>query len=171
MKPYIEYKGKTYEFEANFKLQKEFRKEYQKAIKEKSSSLIDEDVINELCELKDEAEKLKETINSQKINEEEQNKLLVKIISKYPSAKKLIEQDNEDELEEINEKYVRLMFEHKYPQEVKIFDEIIEQITEDNGINYVIQLFSSIIKTVFMSVVEETPHQKHSFIWETNKKN
>ena len=30
MKPYIEYKGKTYEFEANFKLQKEFRKEYRK---------------------------------------------------------------------------------------------------------------------------------------------
>ena len=170
MKPYIEYKGKTYEFEANFNLQKQFRKEYQKAIKEKSSSFIDEEVINELCELKDEAEKLKETINSQKINEEEQNKLLVKIISKYPSAKKLIEQDNEDELEEINEKYVRLMFEHKYPQEVKIFDEIIEQITEDNGINYVIQLFSSIVKTVFMSVVEEAPHQKHSFIWE-NKKN
>ena len=33
-KEYIEYKGKTYEFEANFKLQKEFRKEYQKAIKD-----------------------------------------------------------------------------------------------------------------------------------------
>ena len=46
-----------------------------------------------------------------------------------------------------------------------------EQITEDNGINYVIQLFSSIVKTVFMSVVEEAPHQKHSFIWETSKKN
>ena len=56
-------------------------------------------------------------------------------------------------------------------EQKKVFDEIIEQITEDNGINYVIQLFSSIVKTVFMSVVEEAPHQKHSFIWETNKKN
>ena len=41
MKPFIEYKGKTYEFEANFSLQKAFKKEYDKLMNSRKNNLTD----------------------------------------------------------------------------------------------------------------------------------
>ena len=183
MKPYIEYKGKTYEFEANFELQKNFKKEYRKLLSNKKSNLMsafenDEYNMNEIAVVQKEMEELKKELDSKHLPKEETEKLIeqktFEILSKYPKVLKLLTNDNDSNLEnseELNEKYCRLMFERKYQNEKEIFDEMINEICIDKGIEYVEQLFSSIIETVFTSVVREAPLQKHSFAWETNKAN
>lgn len=186
MKPFIEYKGKTYEFEANFSLQKAYKKEYDKLMNSRKNNLTDKLVdydINDLTEAQKELTdlknkydiKIKNNGNSEELNKELEKESIA-ILSKHPQALKLINSTSDnvgDEINELNEKYCRLMFEYKYPQENKehIFDNFIDDVCKDKGIDYVIQLFSAIIKAVFTSVVEGTPQQKHSFAWEMEKAN
>lgn len=170
MKPYIEYKGKTYEFESNFTLQKQFRKEYKNLSKKNKNNLISDFDLSELNKLQKELKLCKE--EAKDLGNDEQEEKLLELLSKYPSATKILENDTEeDDFEELSEKYVRQMFEQKYPNEKEVFDEIVDEITKDKGIEYVISLFVSIVKTVFMNVVEAAPRQKTSFDWEQEKTN
>lgn len=186
MKPFIEYKGKTYEFEANFSLQKAFKKEYDKLMNSRKNNITDKlteydfndltEAQKELTELKNKYEfKIKNNENSEELNKELE-KESIEILSKHQQALKFINSTTDsvgDEINDLNEKYCRLIFANKYPEENEehIFDSFIDDVCKDKGIDYVIQLFSAIIKAVFMSVVEVTPQQKYSFAWEMEKAN
>ena len=180
MKPYIEYEGKTYEFEANFYLQKEFKKEYRQQLMSKKddvySNVANNEVdMKEIATMQKEIEDFRKEIENK--DEETQNKELqtkmFELMSKYPSVFKLLnsQNDSESEMEELNEKYCRIMFETKYPNEIEVFDNFVEQVCEEQGIDYVQALFKAIIEKVFIGVVRVAPPQKHSFAWETNKAN
>lgn len=170
MKPYFEYEGKTYEFEANFMLHKEFNKEQQKLLKESSvdfKELIDEDFINQL---KLESQKLKkENPNASK---EELEAKAYQIIMNDPRLYKTLMTIEKDEnaTNELYEKYCRIMFEKKYPNEKEVFDEFLNVLCEDKGIIYVYAFLESVCKKVFMNVGKEVPQQKTSFAWEETTK-
>lgn len=183
MKPYFEYEGQIYEFEANFSLQKKFRKEFQNILSEKRKDIIgnfenDDFDFKQINLVEKELKSLKEEILKSNLNEEEKQKLekqkTMEILSKYPqflktlnNSQDLVSYENDD----LNEKYCYLMIEKKYPNDISKYNKFIDELCSDKGIEYVYQFFSAVINAVFTSVVQEAPHQKPSFKWESNNKN
>lgn len=169
MKPYIEYKNQKLEFEANFKLQKEFRKEYQNLVRNNKDILnqIDPNELNRLS--KDiKAEKKKAEALGKKLTNEEIENLSYEFISKYPSLIKMSSFSNQEEMEELYEKYCEQMIESKY-LDIK-WEDVAETIVEEQGIGYYYALVEAIIKKVFSSVVEVAPQTKPSFDWNNPSK-
>lgn len=169
MKPYFEYKGKTYEFEANFTIHKQFSKEQQKIIKENSidfKELVDDTMLNQLME-----ERKKLVQENRNASQEELEKKAQEILFSSPKlVQALATMEKDDEAtRELYEKYCRIMFEKKYPNELEIYDEFINELCCDKGINYVYSFFESVCRKVFMNVGKEVPQQKTSFSWEENK--
>lgn len=167
MKPYFEYEGKTYEFEANFKIHKEFSKEQQKIMKENSidfKELMDDELINQL---KVESQKLKQ--QNSKVSKEELEQKAQEIILNDPRLYRALASINRDDeaTKELYEKYCRIMFENKYPNEKEVFENFINAMCCDKGINYLYAFFESVCRKVFMNVGNDVPQQKHSFSWET----
>lgn len=166
MKPYIEYEGKTYEFTANFKLQKEYRNEILRLQRSSSKKAINNNDLESINDFQKEVELLKADSEKAHLTEEETNSELLKIIAKYPNVLDLIESSTNEEIETLNEKYCRLSFELANPNNKDVFDKYIELLNEEKGVNYVIEFFNAVVKAVFTNVVE-APHQKPSFAWET----
>lgn len=167
MKPYFEYNGKRYEFEAGFRLQKEFKTEYNKKLNSTRSDLINDSDLEEISKVKEELDKLKLEAETKNLTEEEINNKTSKIMFKYPNVMKVLSKQSENnDNDEINEKYCRLMFETKYPNEKEVFDEFCDSVCYDQGINYLYSLFSSVINEVFTSVVQEQPLQNVLYDWQ-----
>lgn len=167
MKPYIEYDGKKYEFEAGFKIQKEFKKEYKEKMTGFRKNLIENTDIAQIIKAKDEMEKLKSMAEKKKMTDKEIETETNKFMTKHPEllGALSLEMSNNDN-DDINEKYCKIMFETKYPEEKGVFDKFCDEVCNDHGIIYLYQMFSSIITAVFTSVVQEQPLQNVSFGWE-----
>lgn len=162
MKPYIEFKGEKLEFEANFKLQKEFRKEYQAILRSNANEDLIENVdLAEIREMEKEIKELKES----NLTEDEMAKKVIQLKKKYPFMNKINPEENKEKLDDLYEKYVKRIINQKYPN--VDFDELGESIVEENDFDYYYALLEAIIKAVFSSVVKEAPHQKPSFAWES----
>lgn len=166
MKPYFEYKGKTYEFEANFTIQKQFDKDRQKILKAQSvdfKEIIDEEMLNKLI-----AERNKLQSEHKNLSKEELELKAQEIIYSSPKLIGVLAtmENDENSNRELYERYCRTMFERKYPNEVNVFDEFIDELCCDKGINYVYNFFESVCKKVFTMVGKEDPQQKPSFEWE-----
>lgn len=162
MKPYIEYKDEKLELEASFKLQKEFRKEYQAILRENANEeLLDNYDPNEIKRMEKEIKELE----NKKLSEEEMATEIMKLRKKYPMLKTLNAYENKEKLDELYEKYVKRIINNKYPHIV--FEELGEVIVNEKGFTYYYALMEAIIKSVFSSVVNEAPHQKPSFAWES----
>lgn len=169
MKPYIEFNGNKYEFEATFRLQKEYRKEIKDLESKNNADLISAlgpDGIRKVQEAQDKLSKAKTEKEKEEIEKEYNalntmdSKTLVLAYDKINSQ--------EDKLNEINEHYCYLMLNNKYPEiGQKEFEEIENTIANDQGYDYVLNLFSSICNKVFHSVDKGTPQK--TFSWEENK--
>lgn len=161
MKPYIEYKNEKLELDANFKLQKEFRKEYQAVLRENTN----EDMLENYDpkEIKKMEEEIKE-LERANLTEDEITVKIIELRKKYPMLKKVNAFEKKEKIDELNEKYVKRIINSKYPH--VDFDELGEEIVKEKGFNYYYALMEAIIKEVFSSVVREAPHQKLSFDWE-----
>lgn len=161
MKPYIEYKDERLELDANFKLQKEFRKEYQAVLRANTNDdLLDNYDTNEIKRMEKE---IKELENSG-LTEDEMTSKIIELRKKYPMLKTINAYDKKEKLDELYEKYVKRIINAKYPHVV--FDELGEEIVNEKGFTYYYALMEAIIKSVFSSVVNEAPHQKPSFAWD-----
>lgn len=161
MKPYIEYKNEKLELDANFKLQKEFRKEYQAVLRENTNDdLLDNYDPKEIKRMEKEINELEKS----GLTEEEMTSKIIELRKKYPMLKNINAYDNREKLDELYEKYVKRIINNKYPHVV--FDELGEEIVKEKGFTYYYALMEAIIKSVFSSVVNEAPHQKPSFDWE-----
>lgn len=143
-KPYLEYQGIKYEFEANFRLKrdydKEVKSEYQNAILKNFKSKEELELLKELQEF---AEQNK-TLNPEELDEEKISKLL--------QAEKLI---NSISLTTIYEKYCYKMLENKYKISINEFNAMLEAFADDYGIEYVDILLQKVCEKVFTPVVEK----------------
>lgn len=167
MKPYIEFKGEKLEFEANFKLQKEFRKEYQ-IIARSNQNILEIIDPNELNSLNKDIQKLKKGAKDKELTQEEIESATLEYLAKYPSLRQFNNFASQDVMDDLYDKYCELMIENKYSH--ISWEEVRETIVQEDGIGYYYQLCESIIKTVFSSVVEVAPQQKPSFAWEKTSK-
>lgn len=147
MKPFIEYNNNVYEFEANFKLKKEFEKEiqarYKSLLKEK---VINQDDIKGIQEIQDYVK------NNPNLNEEtlKNNPEMLEKISKYqPLLDSLI-------LTDIYEKYCFKMLEIKYGIDEETWLKMNEQFYDDycESIDELEQLYIKVIEKVFTQQVE-----------------
>ena len=147
-KPYIEHNGTTYEFEASFKLQREYNKVMQNnVIKFLSKSGIDEKKYNELHKIVDEYKdkeikllKDEETIN--KISE-------------------IVELINNLDFTQLYEKYCFKMLNAKYNITKEEFDTMLEEFGNEYGIEYIDIMLQKVCEKVFTRMGEKK---------ETNKK-
>ena len=147
-RPYIEHNGTKYEFEASFKLQREYNKEMQNnVIKFLSKSGIDEKKYNELHKIVDEykdkeIELLKDEETMNKISE------IVELISNL-------------DFTQLYEKYCFKMLNAKYNITKEEFDTMLEEFGNEYGIEYVDIMLQKVCEKVFTRMGEKK---------ETNKK-
>lgn len=143
-KPYLEYQGTKYEFEANFRLKREYDKEikaeYTKAI---TSNFKTKEELEVLKELQEFVENNKE-ITPEQLDEE--------MIEKLTKAEKLI---NSISLTSIYENYCFKMLNNKYNISKLEFEEMLEGFADEYGIEYVDILLQKVCEKVFTQVVEK----------------
>ena len=160
MTPYIEIDNTRYEFIANFKMQKEYRKEL-KAIETKfNKELLDSLGSNGINELKE----LQEKIQNAKTDEEKTN-LEKSINPQLLQVAYSNTTEQEDILFELNEKYCYAMLKAKYSLTQDQFEKIENDLSEEKGFDYVVSLINAICKQVFTTAERGTPQQT-SWDWE-----
>lgn len=143
--PYIEYKEKRYEFEADFLLKREFDRERQNETKK---ALIKSGVSEKDYE---EFKKLQDFVNENKekgINclSDSQKEVLLRMFD-------LMDLIN---LNKVYEKYCYKMLNKKYKLSENEFYSLLEGLANDYGIEFVDELIQKVCEKVFTQLVENT---------------
>lgn len=149
-RPYIEHNGTTYEFEASFKLQREYNKEMQKnVIKAINESGIDE---SKLEDIKDFQKKLEE--NKEKDIELLKDKDLMNKLSE------VVELTSNLDFSSTYEKYCFKMLNAKYDITKEEFETMLEEFGNEYGIEYVDILLQKVCEKVFTQTGEKKAQSK-----------
>lgn len=149
-RPYIEHNGTTYEFEASFKLQREYNKEMQKnVIKAINDSGIDE---SKLEDIKDFQKKLEE--NKDKDIELLKDKDLMNKLSE------VVELTSNLDFSSTYEKYCFKMLNEKYNITKEEFETMLEEFGNEYGIEYVDILLQKVCEKVFTQAGEKKAQSK-----------
>ena len=149
-KPYIEHNGTTYEFEASFKLQREYNKEMQNnVIKAINESGIDE-------------EKLEDIKNFQKKLEENKDKdiELLKDKDLMNKLSEVVELTSNLDFSATYEKYCFKMLNAKYNITQEEFDTMLEEFGNEYGIEYVDIMLQKVCEKVFTRMGEKKEPSK-----------
>lgn len=144
-KPYIEYNNKKYEFNANWKLKKEFNKSIQNAYANIRLSLTDEElnVFEEVKKFTEEHPTLKE--NDLMALPKEMKEKYIKLLNTMQSI----------DLSSIYEEYCFKMLNEEYQITKEEFEEILNNFSEEYGFEYVEILLQKVCEKVFTQVVEK----------------
>ena len=149
-RPYIEHNGTTYEFEASFKLQREYNKEMQNnVIKAINDSGIDESKLEDIKELQ---KKLEE--NKDKDIELLKDKDLMNKLSE------VVELTSNLDFSSIYEKYCFKMLNEKYNITKEEFDTMLEEFGNEYGIEYVDIMLQKVCEKVFTRMGEKKQPSK-----------
>ena len=149
-KPYIEHNGTTYEFEASFKLQREYNKEMQKnVIKAIKNSGIDEDKLEDIKEFQKKLEESKDKDIELFKDEELINKLL-----------EITELISNLDFSSTYEKYCFKMLNAKYNITQEEFDTMLEEFGNEYGIEYVDIMLQKVCEKVFTRMGEKKQPSK-----------
>ena len=149
-KPYIEHNGTTYEFEASFKLQREYNKEMQKnVIKAINDSGIDESKLEDIKEFQ---KKLEE--NKDKDIELLKDKDLMNKLSD------IVELTSNLDFSSTYEKYCFKMLNAKYNITQEEFDTMLEEFGNEYGIEYVDIMLQKVCEKVFTRMGEKKQPSK-----------
>ena len=153
--PYVEYKGKKYEFEADFLMKREFDRERQSEIKKCliKSGATEKDYEN-FKEIQDFVSEHKE--EGLELLNEEQKQILVKMFDLLDTLS----------LFELYEKYCFKMLEKKYNFTKQQFSEMLEGLAEDYGISFVDTFIQKVCEKVFTQVVEKEQIKKPLPAWD-----
>lgn len=147
-RPYIEHNGTTYEFEASFKLQREYNKEMQKnVIKAINDSGIDEE---KLENIKDFQKKLEEKNIDDLFKDEE-------LLNKTSEITELI---SKLDFTSTYEKYCFKMLNEKYNITKEEFDTMLEEFGNEYGIEYVDIMLQKVCEKVFTRMGEKKQPSK-----------
>ena len=149
-RPYIEHNGTTYEFEASFKLQREYNKEMQKnVIKAINDSGIDESKLEDIKEFQ---KKLEE--NKDKDIELLKDKDLMNKLSE------VVELTSNLDFSSTYEKYCFKMLNEKYNITKEEFDTMLEEFGNEYGIEYVDIMLQKVCEKVFTRMGEKKQPSK-----------
>ena len=148
--PYIEYKGKKYEFEANFKLKREFERERQNQLRKVVISKgISEKDYNEFNEIKLFIEENKEK-GIEALNEKQKESLA-----------KMFELLDTISLNELYEEYCFKMLNQKYGISKTEFEDLLEGLANEyESITFVDTFIQKVCEIVFTQVVENKQTKK-----------
>lgn len=149
-KPYIEHNGTIYEFEASFKLQREYNKEMQNNVfKALKNSGIDENKFEDIKEFQKIFEENKEKNVDLFKNEELLNKMseITELISKL-------------DFTSTYEKYCFKMLNAKYDITKEEFEEMLEGFGNEYGIEYVDIMLQKVCEKVFTQKGEKKQPSK-----------
>ena len=149
-KPYIEHNGTTYEFEASFKLQREYNKEMQNnVIKAINDSGIDESKLEDIKEFQKKLEENKDKDIELFKDEKLMNKLLeiTELISNLAFSSTY-------------EKYCFKMLNEKYNITKEEFDTMLEGFGNEYGIEYVDIMLQKVCEKVFTRMGEKKETSK-----------
>ena len=143
-KPYLEHKGKRYEFEANFRLKREYEKETQQRYRDSiSKNIKSQNDIQRLQRLQQIYEENTE-LNPENISDE----LLEELESLLPLVDTI-------SLIDIYEKYCFKMLNNKYGISKLEFEELLEGFADEYGYEYVDIMLQKVCEKVFIKVVEK----------------
>ena len=149
-RPYIEHNGTTYEFEASFKLQREYNKEMQKnVIKAINESGIDESKLEDIKEFQKKLEENKDKDIELFKDEELMNKL-----------SEVVELTSNLDFSETYEKYCFKMLNAKYNITKEEFDTMLEEFGNEYGIEYVDIMLQKVCEKVFTQMGEKKQPSK-----------
>lgn len=149
-KPYIEHNGTTYEFEASFKLQREYNKEMQNnVIKAINDSGIDESKLEDIKEFQ---KKLEE--NKDKDIELLKDKDLMNKLSE------VVELTSNLDFSSTYEKYCFKMLNAKYNITQEEFETMLEEFGNEYGIEYVDIMLQKVCEKVFTRMGEKKQPSK-----------
>lgn len=149
-RPYIEHNGTTYEFEASFKLQREYNKEMQNnVIKAINDSGIDESKLEDIKEFQ---KKLEE--NKDKDIELLKDKDLMNKLSE------VVELTSNLDFSSTYEKYCFKMLNAKYNITQEEFDTMLEEFGNEYGIEYVDIMLQKVCEKVFTRMGEKKQPSK-----------
>ena len=149
-RPYIEHNGTTYEFEASFKLQREYNKEMQKNVnKAINDSGIDESKLEDIKEFQ---KKLEE--NKDKDIELLKDKDLMNKLSE------VVELTSNLDFSSTYEKYCFKMLNAKYNITQEEFDTMLEEFGNEYGIEYVDIMLQKVCEKVFTRMGEKKQPSK-----------
>ena len=149
-RPYIEHNGTTYEFEASFKLQREYNKEMQKnVIKAINDSGIDESKLEDIKEFQKKLEENKDKDIELFKDEELMNKL-----------SELVELTSSLDFSSTYEKYCFKMLNAKYNITQEEFDTMLEEFGNEYGIEYVDIMLQKVCEKVFTRMGEKKQPSK-----------
>ena len=149
-KPYIEHNGTTYEFEASFKLQREYNKEMQNnVIKAINDSGIDEEKLEDIKEFQ---KKLEE--NKDKDIELLKDKDLMNKLSE------VVELTSNLDFSSTYEKYCFKMLNEKYNITKEEFETMLEEFGNEYGIEYVDIMLQKVCEKVFTRMGEKKQTSK-----------
>lgn len=144
-KPYIEYKGKKYEFEANFSLKKQFDKDN----KEMAMKIVKKgDIKNKQKDIAELEKFVKENPNITIDDLSKDSEMLDKL-------EKLYDLTNDFNNSEFYEKYCFEMLENKYNINKETFEDMLNCFADDYGIEYVYVLLQKVCEKVFTQQVGE----------------
>lgn len=144
-KPYIEYNDKRYEFQANWKLRKEFNKEVQQAQLEVAKGLSREEI-----EALEEAQRY--TLEHPNLTEKDMAELPKETQEKYLKLANIL---TKADLSSIYEKYCFKMLNTTYGITQEDFEEMLENFSEEYGIAQVEILLQKVCEKVFTQAVEK----------------
>ena len=149
-RPYIEHNGTTYEFEASFKLQREYNKEMQKnVIKAINDSGIDESKLEDIKEFQKKLEENKDKDIELFKDEELMNKL-----------SEIVELTSSLDFSSTYEKYCFKMLNAKYNITQEEFDTMLEEFGNEYGIEYVDIMLQKVCEKVFTRMGEKKQPSK-----------
>lgn len=153
--PYVEYKGKKYEFVADFLMKREFDREKQNEVRKcLIKSGITEKDYEKFNKIQDFIEENQEK-GLEKLNEEQKELLLQMFdLLEYVS------------LTELYEKYCFKMLEKKYNLTRNDFNNILEGLAEDYGISFVDTFIQKVCEKVFTQAVEKEQNKKPLPNWD-----
>ena len=143
-KPYIEYNGDKYEFEASFTLKRKFDKEIKE---EYTKSFIKNNINKEQIEEIEKLQKLFEN-NSELKAEDLDEETKLKLLSLSDLIEKL-------DYSSVYEKYCYLMLKEKYDISKEEFELMLEQFANEYGFEFIDTLTQKVCEKVFTRVGEK----------------
>lgn len=159
MKPYIEYKGKTYEFEADFLLDKEFKrtiqKEQEKAMSRALAKKVEESGLSEeeIKQLENDTRFVKEYI-SKNPKIDNASDLPIEVLEKLGNMSFLFD---ELDLIPIYQEFCYKMLKNKYDITRPMWKDMLEQYYEEycEDYNELYELFNRVIELVFTDTASQ----------------
>lgn len=150
-RPYIEHNGTTYEFEASFKLQREYNKEMQNNVfKALKNSGIDEEKFENIKDFQKKFEENKEKNIDDLFKDEE-------LLNKMSEITELI---SKLDFTSTYEKYCFKMLNAKYNITKEEFDTMLEGFGNEYGIEYVDIMLQKVCEKVFTRMGEKKQTSK-----------